>query len=180
MARVERITKRVILAPDELQAKLFQLYLVIRQLKRMDAVSPPMSPGSGKKKEKERSSKSKNDRRSLSPGRQSDGSKRHLSFDRFEEFGEDKRLNRDAGSLSPKKESGYSSSPHVSRRVQRGHSSFAQGPQLDMRPLPLLKLSEESFPTFEHSTSMGDEQGKGWAPTWDESSTPTPVCGVAE
>ena len=73
---------------------------------------------------------------------------------------------------------GYSSSPHVSRRRQRRHSSSAQGPQLDIGPLPCDErafLGKESFLTFEHSTSMGDEQGHGWAPTWDESSTPTPV-----
>ena len=96
-------------------------------------------PGSSKKKKKKRSLNSKNDRRSLSPGKQSDGSKRYLSSDRFKEFGDDigrKATESRRRSLSPKKEPGYSSSPRVSRSVQRLHSSFVQGPQLDMRPLP--------------------------------------------
>lgn len=144
MERITKVHPRVILAPDELQAKLLQLYLVIRPLKRMDAAWASHVPGSSKKKKKKRSLNSKNDRRSLSPGKQSDGSKRHLSSGRFEEFGDDigrKATESRRRSLSPKKEPGYSSSPCVSRSVQSLHSSSAQGPQLDMRPLPCDEMA---------------------------------------
>ena len=59
----------------------------------------------------------------------------------------------------------------VTARIQRRHSSFAQEPQLDMRPLSCYEmafLGEESFPTFEHSTSMGDEQGQSPYPHQSE------------
>ena len=47
-----KVHPRVILAPDELQAKLLQWYLVIRPLKRMDAAWPPMSLGAARKRRK--------------------------------------------------------------------------------------------------------------------------------
>ena len=129
----------------------------------MDVASPLMSLGAARQRRKRDLRRAGTIAAVYRRSRQSDGSKRHLCSDRFQEFGEDtgrKATKSRRRSLSPKKEPGYSSSPRVSRHGQRRHSSFAQGPQLDVRPLPCNErafLSEESIPT---STSMGDEQGQ--------------------